>query len=115
MDNLIWLDELSEEVIQDQIKQRYNEKKIYTYVGNILVSVNPYQKFPQYGEEVMKNYVRKGFDHDSQPPHIYALADEAYNHMRAPRIHQNTTASSRNQVIVIRFFLLFFFSFYSNK
>ena len=57
--NLVDLEAYSEGAILHQVKKRYEADKIYTYVGKILVAVNPYQRLDIYGEKVMKAYRTK--------------------------------------------------------
>ena len=33
---------------------RYEKRKIYTYINNLLVALNPYQLLPLYGEDLLK-------------------------------------------------------------
>ncbi|KAI5635816.1 myosin head (motor domain) domain-containing protein [Phthorimaea operculella] len=47
-----------------------------TYIGNVLISVNPYKNLPIYTEEKEKLYYKKNFF--EAPPHVYAIADNAY-------------------------------------
>jgi myosin-3 len=42
MDDLAALDLLSEDAIVDQLQNRYERSQIYTYIGDILVAVNPF-------------------------------------------------------------------------
>ena len=42
-DDLAMLDDLTEEIIIDNLTSRYNEDKFYTYVGEILIAINPYK------------------------------------------------------------------------
>lgn len=40
-------------IVAAQLKERYLKGSIYTYVGDILVSVNPFHEMPElYSEEV---------------------------------------------------------------
>lgn len=41
-DDLATLEVLTEEAIVDQLQQRYTQNQIYTYIGDILVAVNPF-------------------------------------------------------------------------
>ena len=56
---------------------RYDLDKIYTRVGDILVSINPFKMLPIYDELTQKQYIRA--ERGSVAPHIYATADEAYS------------------------------------
>lgn len=40
------------QVLLEQLKTRYDEDKIYTYIGDILVAVNPFRPLPIYTQQV---------------------------------------------------------------
>ncbi|XP_016431606.1 myosin-IIIa [Sinocyclocheilus rhinocerous] len=65
--------------ITEQLQRRYTKEQIYTYVGDILIAVNPFHKTELYTPEHSKIYV--GAKRTSNPPHIYAVADIAYQSM----------------------------------
>ena len=48
MDDLAALDMLSEDAIVDQLQNRYERSQIYTYIGDILVAVNPFTNLGLY-------------------------------------------------------------------
>jgi len=76
---MIGLDILHEGAIQNNVEVRYGKKQIYTYVGTILVSINPYEDIPNlYTEETIKQFLLKGAN---APPHLYAVSDNVYNQM----------------------------------
>ncbi|CAH2095894.1 unnamed protein product [Euphydryas editha] len=66
----------SEAAFIDNLKKRFRENIIYTYIGNVLISVNPYKNLPIYTEEKTKLYFQKAFF--EAPPHVFAIADNAY-------------------------------------
>ncbi|XP_073956777.1 unconventional myosin IC-like isoform X1 [Choristoneura fumiferana] len=66
----------SEAAFIDNLKKRFNENIIYTYIGNVLISVNPYKHLPIYTEEKTQQYYKKAFF--EAPPHVFAIADNAY-------------------------------------
>ncbi|XP_022813848.1 myosin-IB isoform X1 [Spodoptera litura] len=66
----------SEAAFIDNLRKRFNENIIYTYIGNVLISVNPYKNLPIYTEEKTKLYYKKAFF--EAPPHVFAIADNAY-------------------------------------
>lgn len=62
---------------------------LQTYSGLFCVVVNPYKMLPIYSEKIIEMY--KGKKRHEVPPHIYAIADNAYRNMmqgkRAPASH----------------------------
>lgn len=54
MDDLAALDLLSEDAIVDQLQNRYERSQIYTYIGDILVAVNPFTNLGLYTGMVSK-------------------------------------------------------------
>lgn len=51
-DDLATLSRLDNDILVDQLRGRYAIDDIYTYLGDILVAVNPYRPLPLYTEEV---------------------------------------------------------------
>ena len=47
-DDLAALEVLTESVIVETLGRRYLKDKIYTYIGDILVAINPYKDMPIY-------------------------------------------------------------------
>ncbi|XP_043282313.1 unconventional myosin IC [Venturia canescens] len=80
----------SESAFIDNLRKRFKEHLIYTYIGQVLVSVNPYKKLPIYGPETIQYYQRRNFF--EAPPHIFALADTAY---------RSLSKENRDQCILI--------------
>ena len=57
-DNLADLENLDEDTLLSHLKTRFNRKVIYTYVGEILVTVNPFEWIDGiYGSDKMSQYV----------------------------------------------------------
>ncbi|XP_059380324.1 myosin-IIIa isoform X2 [Carassius carassius] len=79
VDDLATLEVLDENTITEQLQRRYAKEQIYTYVGDILIAVNPFHKTELYTPEHSKVYI--GAKRTSNPPHIYAVADIAYQSM----------------------------------
>ncbi|CAF1389118.1 unnamed protein product [Rotaria sordida] len=58
------------------LKLRFEKERIYTYIGEVLVSVNPYRELPIYGHNYITSY--KGCEIFERPAHIFAVAEAAY-------------------------------------
>ncbi|XP_037550372.1 myosin-IIIa [Nematolebias whitei] len=70
---------LDENTVTDQLQYRYGRGQIYTYVGDILVAVNPFHQMDIYTPQYTKMYI--GAKRTANPPHIFAVADIAYQSM----------------------------------
>ncbi|XP_039769110.1 myosin-IIIb [Ornithorhynchus anatinus] len=78
-DDLVNLEVLDEDTIIRQLQKRYADLQIYTYVGDILIALNPFQNLNIYSPQFSKLY--HGVKRCSNPPHIFASADAAYQGM----------------------------------
>ncbi|KAK9396158.1 myosin-IIIa [Crotalus adamanteus] len=79
VDDLATLEILDENTITEQLEQCYIRGQIYTYVGDILIAVNPFQKLDLYSTKHSRLYM--GAKRTHNPPHIFAMADTAYQSM----------------------------------
>jgi myosin-1 len=86
VDDMTLLSKLTNEQISANLRQRYAKNIIYTYIGDVLISVNPFQQLPIYSDEILFSYVGK--PRIELPPHIYAIAEEAYRMMLNERHNQ---------------------------
>uniref|UniRef100_A0A914Z5Y4 Myosin heavy chain n=1 Tax=Panagrolaimus superbus TaxID=310955 RepID=A0A914Z5Y4_9BILA len=84
MANLTFLNEAS---VLTNLKDRYSAMMIYTYSGLFCVVINPYKRLPIYTESVIKLYMGKR--RNEMPPHLFAVADEAYRNMVQDRENQS--------------------------
>ncbi|XP_034858228.1 unconventional myosin-Ia [Mirounga leonina] len=80
LEDLVLLEPLEQEALLKTLELRYEKKEIYTYIGNVLISVNPYQQLPIYGPEFIAKY--RDYTFYELKPHIYALANMAYQSLR---------------------------------
>jgi len=66
---------------------RYVNELIYTYSGLFCIAINPYKRFPIYTLRTMEIYTGKR--RNECPPHIFAIAEGAYQGMMASGINQS--------------------------
>ena len=59
---------------------RFLQGRIYTYIGEVVVAVNPYRALALYGPPAVEHY--RGRELYERPPHLFALADAAYKAMK---------------------------------
>ena len=78
--DFVLLDQITMDEFMSNLRLRFEQDKIYTYIGEVVVSVNPYKTLDTYGKEVIADY--KGREIFERPPHIFALADAAYKTMK---------------------------------
>ncbi|KAJ4845533.1 hypothetical protein Tsubulata_015620 [Turnera subulata] len=80
VDDMTKLSYLHEPGVLENLKQRYELNEIYTYTGNILIAINPFQRLPHiYDAHMMQQY--KGAPFGELSPHVFAVADVAYRAM----------------------------------
>ncbi|XP_029451442.1 unconventional myosin-VI isoform X3 [Rhinatrema bivittatum] len=86
---------LNEATLLHNIKVRYSKDKIYTYVANILIAVNPYYDVPKlYTSETIKKYQGKSLG--TLAPHVYAIADKAFRDMKVLKMSQSIIVSGES-------------------
>ncbi|XP_060785851.1 unconventional myosin-Ib isoform X2 [Neoarius graeffei] len=78
--DMVLLEPLSEETFIENLRKRFQHNEIYTYIGSVVISMNPYKSLPIYTADKVEEYRNRNFYELS--PHIYALADEAYRSLR---------------------------------
>ncbi|XP_055085933.1 myosin-IIIa isoform X1 [Periophthalmus magnuspinnatus] len=79
LEDLATLEILDENTVTDHLQNRYERDEIYTYVGDILIAVNPFHPMDIYTPEYSQMYI--GAKRKANPPHIFAVADIAYHSM----------------------------------
>ncbi|KAH9513378.1 Unconventional myosin-Id, partial [Bulinus truncatus] len=78
--DFVLLRELSLDAFMENLKHRFEKSKIYTYIGEVVVSVNPYKQLDIYNSSYVQEY--KDREIYERPPHIFALADNAHKTMK---------------------------------
>uniref|UniRef100_A0A3Q4N9J0 Myosin, heavy chain 7B, cardiac muscle, beta a n=1 Tax=Neolamprologus brichardi TaxID=32507 RepID=A0A3Q4N9J0_NEOBR len=87
IEDMAMLTHLNEASVLHNLRRRYSSWMIYTYSGLFCVTVNPYKWLPVYTAPVVAAY--KGKRRSEAPPHIYSIADNAYNDMLRNRENQS--------------------------
>lgn len=86
---------LNEATLLNNCRLRYSNGKIYSYVANILISINPYQTIDGfYSIQKIKEY--RGRSLGEKEPHIYAIADKSYREMKRSRKSQSIIVSGES-------------------
>ncbi|XP_076129347.1 myosin VIa isoform X2 [Alosa pseudoharengus] len=86
---------LNEATLLNNVRVRYSKDRIYTYVANILIAVNPYVDLPKlYSPETIQQY--RGRSLGTLPPHVYAIADKAYRDMKVLKMSQSIIVSGES-------------------
>ncbi|RMC18398.1 hypothetical protein DUI87_04284 [Hirundo rustica rustica] len=105
--DMVLLEPLNEESFINNLKKRFDHDEVYTYIGSVVISINPYRSLPIYTPEKVEEYRNRNFYELS--PHIkrkrskqikpalewkcipsceretrlcFALSDEAYRSLR---------------------------------
>jgi len=90
VDDLVLLSQVSESAICENLKKRFMEDWIFTYIGPVLISVNPFKAMSYFTDKEIEMY--QGAATYENPPHVYALADNMY---------RNMTIDNENQCVII--------------
>jgi len=90
VDDLVLLNNVSETAICENLKKRFMDDWIFTYIGPVLISVNPFKEMKYFTSKEVDMY--QGAATYENPPHVYALADNMY---------RNMTIDSENQCVII--------------
>ncbi|KAG6503601.1 hypothetical protein ZIOFF_035917 [Zingiber officinale] len=95
VDDMTKLAYLHEPGVLQNLLSRFMMNEIYTYTGNILIAVNPFQRLPHlYNAHMMEQY--KGADFGELAPHPFAIADAAYRRMMIDGISQSILVSGES-------------------
>nr|AHX26708.1 chitin synthase [Platynereis dumerilii] len=86
---------LTERSMLDTIQQRFNENTIYTYVSEALLVVNPYKDIPLYSNREHEAH-RGQLSRYDREPHIFYIADKAYQRMLSNRMDQCVLVSGES-------------------
>ncbi|KAM3861733.1 LOW QUALITY PROTEIN: unconventional myosin-XVI [Diretmus argenteus] len=85
-DDLASLSELTDSSLLYEMQKRFGNDQIYTYIGHILLLVNPNKELPIYSTLVSQLYLSStGRLCSSLPPHIFSSAERAFHMMLQER------------------------------
>ncbi|CAG8534476.1 4267_t:CDS:10 [Ambispora gerdemannii] len=84
--DMTMLSKVNNEAINENLKKRFENGEIYTYIGHVLISVNPFKDLGIYTDEVLHSYTGK--NRLEMPPHVYAVAESAYYNMNGYKENQ---------------------------
>ncbi|CAH02483.1 myosin family protein [Kluyveromyces lactis] len=79
--DLTLLSSISDDAINQNLKKRFENGTIYTYIGHVLISVNPFRDLGIYTDAVLESY--KGKNRLEVPPHVFAIAEAMYYNLKA--------------------------------
>ncbi|CAI2171731.1 17217_t:CDS:10 [Funneliformis geosporum] len=84
--DMTMLSKVNNDAINDNLKKRFENAEIYTYIGHVLISVNPFKDLGIYTDEILHSYTGKNRLEVS--PHVYAVAESAYYNMNSYKENQ---------------------------
>ncbi len=80
VDDLVLLDEVTQDAVVGNLEARFKKDLIYSYIGPVLLSVNPFHNIRGlYGVSMIKKYCGR-YMYELQP-HVYAVAETMYRNM----------------------------------
>jgi myosin heavy subunit len=91
--DLVNISDLNEMSILHNLRIRFKEDRIYTNISSILISVNPFKLLPLYTPAILDQY-RQGAR--GKPPHVFAIAINAYNNMLNDSFDQSVVISGES-------------------
>ena len=78
--DFVLLPQIDMDNFYSNLEVRFQNDYIYTYIGEVCVSVNPYKEMDAYNKNFVNLY--KGREIYERPPHIFAIAEAAYKTMK---------------------------------
>ncbi|XP_043688469.1 myosin-2-like isoform X2 [Telopea speciosissima] len=92
VDDLIQLSYLNEPSVLHNLRYNYCHDRIYSKAGPVLIATNPFKSVQLYGNDFVTAYREKLMD----SPHVYAIADTAFNEMMSEDINQSIIISGES-------------------
>ncbi|KAK4369123.1 hypothetical protein RND71_012915 [Anisodus tanguticus] len=92
VDDLMQLSYLNEPSVLYNLRHRYARDIIYSKAGPVLIAINPFKDVQLYGDEFFTAYRQKLLN----DPHVYSIADTAYDRMMEDEINQSIIISGES-------------------
>ena len=71
---------MSNSAIVSNLSSRLTREEIYTALGDVLISVNPYKKLSIYGPDIVSMY-KSAKTSSNTAPHIFGTAQRSYSNL----------------------------------
>ena len=98
IDDMTSLLYLNEPELLECLRQRFEQKLIYTSIGPILLAVNPFERLSIYTAEVLDSYYNDGSSPTKVRPHVFTIANRAYHKMFVDKFRPD---ERENQAILV--------------
>ncbi|XP_032800617.2 unconventional myosin-XVI-like isoform X1 [Petromyzon marinus] len=96
-DDVATLEELTERSLLYELEKRFQRQQLYTYIGDILLVLNPFREMSIYSKMVSQLYLsHSGKLWATLPPHVFAVAERAYHALRRERRSQGFMLSGES-------------------
>ncbi|KAL0320708.1 UNVERIFIED_CONTAM: Myosin-2 [Sesamum radiatum] len=92
VNDLVQLSYLNEPSVLHNLQCRYSKDTIYSKAGPVLLAVNPFKDVEPSGNDFITAFRQKLLD----SPHVYAVAETAYNEMMTDEIDQSIIISGES-------------------
>ncbi|GMM38949.1 myosin 5 [Saccharomycopsis crataegensis] len=79
--DLTLLKNISDNDINQNLMQRFKAGIIYTFIGPVLISINPFKDLGIYTDKVIESYVGK--NRLEVAPHVFAIAESMYYNLKS--------------------------------
>lgn len=93
---MVRMGDVNEATILHNLRMRFAEDLIYTNIGSILVSINPFKFFPAlYTLELIQHHLELP-PGEISTPHVFQIAAAAYHGLRNERLNQSIVISGES-------------------
>merc|ERR1712051_534306 len=86
VDDMVMLEKSKDNDIEKNLRDRYNVQSCYTYIGEVLIAVNPFKDFGIYTDDNIEKYTGANLCDNS--PHIFAVGDDMYRNLMVDKENQ---------------------------